>query len=348
MAIFRNFLNRNNEELPTIEPVYIEIPQREQPKQPALSEAIEGKIEEPEIAEVQQPMPKRNTFFEGYRENYDNGFTPQNWNNNPYKDWKYRLGEGLGTVGRFIDSPLGRGVIAAGLNKALGYDNSALEGLQAFAGRQNAVTTDKLYRNELKKYGYTDDDLAGIRGTITSDMFKNLSNNAYRNRKLTQDQAVKQMNYIRQLHANSQIDNETAKMAMMNVMQNLDTDAIEYNFQDSNQTKNTNSQIEYRNNRLEQYDKQLALIDKRIAQTGANSAERIALGKQRVELLKQKEQAKQEEKAEKERIKQEKSADLAEFNQILKGRDNGAKEYARNAYIKKYGEDPMKKLEMTY
>ena len=123
----------------------------------------------------EQEQPKRNSFLEGYRDNYNNSFSFSNLKNNPEKDWQYRLGEGLGTVGRFIDSPLGRGVIAAGLNKALGYDNSALEGLQAFGARQNNVTADKFYRNELaKNYGYSMDDLANIRGNITPDLFKTL------------------------------------------------------------------------------------------------------------------------------------------------------------------------------
>ena len=231
----------------------------------------------------EQEQPRRNSFLEGYRDNYNNSFSFSNLRNNPDKNWQYRLGEGLGTVGRFIDSPLGRGVIAAGLNKALGYDNSALEGLQAFGTRQNNVTADRLYRNELKKYGYTDDDLAGIRGTITSDMFKNLSNNAYRSQKLTQDQAMKQLNAIRQLHSAGQIDNNTASMAITKILQNTEMgDMGEFNFQDSNQTRNTNSQIEYINQKLatdsiklQQNQERINILNRRLAM-GIASQSQIA------------------------------------------------------------------------
>ena len=144
------------------------------------------------------------SFAMGYRDNYDNAFRPTNLANDPNKNWSYRLGEGLGTVGRFIDSPLGRGLIAAGLNKALGYDDSAIEGLNAFNVRQNAVTADKLYRRQLKDYGYTDEDLANIRGNITTDMYKNLANNLYRTKQLD----------VRLAIANAKDKNTQAKMIL--------------------------------------------------------------------------------------------------------------------------------------
>ena len=278
-------------------------------------------------------------FMAGYGENYYNPIQPSNFAKDPRKNWSYRLGEGLGTVGRFIDSPIGRGLIAAGLNKALGYDDSIVEGLRAVAGRQNAVTADKLYRKQLKDYGYTDDDLAQIRGNITSDVYKNLANNLYRNKKLTQDQAIKYINNIRQLQANRQIDNDTASQMIASVTQNTDLEGMDIAFQDSNQTRNTDSQIGYRNERLKQYDEQLALIDKKIAQSGANAQARIALENKKLNI-------KQEQKKEKEKINQEKAKDLSEFYQIYSGKDKGAKEYARNEYIKRYGEDPLKKLEI--
>lgn len=212
----------------------IELARAGQFNTPTLSTALSQK----------QEQPRRNSFLEGYRDNYNNSFSFSNLRNNPEKDWQYRLGEGLGTVGRFIDSPLGRGVIAAGLNKALGYDNSALEGLQAFAGRNNAVTTDRLYRNELKKYGYTDEDLAGIGGTITSDVFKNLSNNAYKNKQLETRLAI----------ANTKDNNTAAKMILdafknglfseEEAVSELQKKGININsLMPSNETRRTDSQI---------------------------------------------------------------------------------------------------------
>lgn len=121
-----------------------------------------------------------NDFAKGYQENYQNAFdannlVPQN------KSWATRIGEGLGSVGRFIDSPLGRGLIAYGLNNALGYDDSVIEGLNAFIGRQNAQTADNIYRQNLAQNGI---DLSGIRGNVTSDIYKQVSNDLYRQQSL--------------------------------------------------------------------------------------------------------------------------------------------------------------------
>ena len=80
----------------------------------------------------------------GYKENYTQGFNPANLEPQN-KSFATRTGEVLGTLGRFVDSPLGRGLIAYGLNNALGYKDSALEGLQAFVGRQNAKTSDAVF-----------------------------------------------------------------------------------------------------------------------------------------------------------------------------------------------------------
>lgn len=154
-----------------------------------------------------------NDFMSGYRENYNNSFdannlVPQN------KSLVTRFGEGLGTVGRFMDSPLGRGILAYGLNKALGYDDSALEGITAFVGRQNSRATDKLYRDDLLKQGI---DVSNIKGNITGDMYNQLlrakqlqDNAAYRqmmadmqaeNNKIQQQFRADQFNYQKQKDA---------------------------------------------------------------------------------------------------------------------------------------------------
>lgn len=109
----------------------------------------------------------------GYNDNYNNRF---GYSDLPKeKNFTTRLGEGLGTVGRFIDSPLGRGLIAGGLNAALGYDNSLQEGLGAYVGRKNAQTADRVYRKQLGQMGYTDKDLANITGDITPQIYKGLT-----------------------------------------------------------------------------------------------------------------------------------------------------------------------------
>lgn len=152
-----------------------------------------------------------NDIASGYRENYVTGFAAPNLGQNQTTDGRnkgfaYRLGEGLGSVGRFIDSPLGRGVIAAGLNSALGYDNSLQEGLTAAVGRQNAQTTDRLYRQQLMRdYGYTPEDLQDVRGNIDSKTFNDLtkSQNSAMNVAIRQ-QTAQSMNKLRELQAEKQ------------------------------------------------------------------------------------------------------------------------------------------------
>lgn len=146
-----------------------------------------------------------NDLASGYNENYNNRFSFNNIGDNDIdfdrkKGFGYRLGEGLGTVGRFIDSPLGRFGLAYGLNSALGYKNSLQEGLTAAVGRQNAQTADRVYRQQLRQMGYTDDDLNQINGNITNDIYKNLSQNVWRFRNLDQNTYVKMKTlYDRQL-----------------------------------------------------------------------------------------------------------------------------------------------------
>lgn len=140
----------------------------------------------------------------GYDENYNNRFSFNNIGQN--KGWGTRIGEGLGTLGRFIDSPLGRGVLAYGLNSALGYNNSLQEGLTAAVGRQNAQTADRVYRQQLMRdYGYTDDDLANITGNIDGTMFNNLTKSQNSAMSLAiRQQTAQSMNRLRELQAEKQ------------------------------------------------------------------------------------------------------------------------------------------------
>ena len=182
----------------------------------------------------------------GYRENYATGFAAPNWGEKQIDDGRqkgfaYRLGEGLGSVGRFIDSPLGRGLIAAGLNKAMGYDDSLKEGIAAFVGRQNAQTADRFYRNSLEQQGI---DTSGITGNLTSDMYKNLIGNTYKFRNLDQNTYVKMKNaYDKQLQAGIMTPEEykASVDALNNQYVNSQIQTMQAgNVGISNQTRNTN------------------------------------------------------------------------------------------------------------
>ena len=184
-----------------------------------------------------------NDFWGGYRDNYNNSFNPNNLMPQN-KGFATKAGELLGSVGRFVDSPLGRGLLAYGLNKTLGYDDSALEGLQAYVGRQNAKTADDLYRSQLKQMGYNDEAINSISGNITSDMYKNLASNTYKFRNLDQNTYVKMRNaYDKQLQAGilSPEEYQANIEALNNQYVNSQIQTMQAgNVGVSNQTRNTN------------------------------------------------------------------------------------------------------------
>lgn len=94
----------------------------------------------------------------GYNENLNNAISLDNFGQNETPDGRkkgfaYRLGEGLGSISRFAQSPLGRGLIVGGLVGATGGDALPMLAYGAGTTMQNQVNrmNDKLYRNELKQ-----------------------------------------------------------------------------------------------------------------------------------------------------------------------------------------------------
>lgn len=172
-----------------------------------------------------------NDLTAGARENFNNRFDTSNLSNNIGSDGRkkgfaYRIGEGLGTLGRFMESPLGRMALTAGIVGATG--GSGLEALtyggQAGVTNQKLRSADQLYRQQLKdNYGFTDDQLNNVRGYVSKDDFNTLATNAYRNRSLQVRQAIagaqdntKRANLIMQGLNNGTISPEEAKLHMVN------------------------------------------------------------------------------------------------------------------------------------
>lgn len=94
----------------------------------------------------------------GYNENFNNAISLDNFGQNETPDGRkkgfaYRLGEGLGSISRFAQSPLGRGLIVGGLVGATGGDALPMLAYGAGTTMQNQANrmNDKLYRNELKQ-----------------------------------------------------------------------------------------------------------------------------------------------------------------------------------------------------
>jgi hypothetical protein len=144
----------------------------------------------------------------GYNENRSTPISLENFGQNTLADGRnkgfaYRLGEGLGSLARIGESPLGRGLITAGLVGATG--GSGLEALayggQAGVLNQQNRSADQMYRNQLKdNYGYSEDDLNKVHGYINKDTFNNLtkSQNSAMNIAIKQ-QTTDSMNRLREL-----------------------------------------------------------------------------------------------------------------------------------------------------
>ncbi len=133
-----------------------------------------------------------NDIRSGAKENFATGFAAPNWEQTVTPDGRkkglgYRFGEGLGSFARFAESPLGRGLLMAGIVGASGGSGLEALGYGTGAGllNQQSRMKDKMYRNELEKMGF---DTTGITGYVGDDTFnkiyqsKQLQDNAeYRN-----------------------------------------------------------------------------------------------------------------------------------------------------------------------
>ena len=207
----------------------------------------------------------------GARENFEQEYSPRNLEDKiglqgQNKGLAYRIGEGLGTtgkglnrganllgkglrkVGQFADTPLGRGVITAGIVGLTGggaLPMLAYGGTAGLTNQQNRMK-DQMYRNELSKMGF---DTTGINGYIGDDTFnkifqsKQLQDNAeYRNallaiQKLNQEAdnrlAEDKFNYQRQQDARDYyLNSQRVAQGWANV---------EANREKANQNKNAGS-----------------------------------------------------------------------------------------------------------
>lgn len=129
-----------------------------------------------------------NDIRSGAKENFATGFAAPNWEQTITPDGRkkglgYRLGEGLGSFARFAESPLGRGLLMAGIVGASGGSGLEALGYGTGAGllNQQSRMKDKLYRDALEKQGV---DTSNFKGYLGDESFKNYSLANYRNRNL--------------------------------------------------------------------------------------------------------------------------------------------------------------------
>ena len=194
--------NKNEEDLPYITPIQLDENGKFDPVKTAnlelglkqastpltLGERFFGRDMEqdyqtinPETKEVEMATLTNHKpgFFEdlsrGYKENATQGFNVNNLAPVQGKGLATRLGEGLGTLARFYDKPIGRMAVATGLSMLTDEANPLGEGVKAYVGRQKNMTQDSVYRNQLKQLGMTDDEVNAIPGNVTKDVFEGVT-----------------------------------------------------------------------------------------------------------------------------------------------------------------------------
>ena len=257
-------------------------------------------------------------FQTGFKDNYNNSFDVNNWGQGQ-KSLAQRLGEGAGTVIRFADSPLGRGLIAAGLNSALGYDNSLQEGLQAAVLTQQNKTDDALYRNALAQQGI---DLSNIpNGYVGKETYKNLALNTYRTQKLNIQQEIanaKDNTSRARMILNAYNNNALNEEEAINELQKYGINVTD--LETPNKTRLANVRENESSAKIANLKSSTAYKD--WLRSGGNKKKPVD--------------------------KTANNADLAEFQEILAGGDANKIQYARNSYIKKYGKDPQKLIARDY
>lgn len=188
-------------------------------------------------------------IMSGARENFATGFAADNLGDNMTADGRrkgfaYRLGEGLGSIGRVLESPLGRGLLTAGAVGVAGGNGADMlaYGLQGGTLNQQLRKADNLYRQQLKdNYGFTDDQLNQVKGYINNDTFNSLTKSSYNMQRAQNQLAIAMQKdntararMIMQGLNNGSITPETAEqMIQAYGITNAD-------FQESNNTRNTN------------------------------------------------------------------------------------------------------------
>lgn len=296
----------------------------------------------------------------GFNENANTPFSVENLRQNPDKNLMTRIGEGLGTAGRFISSPYGRGLAVAGIVGATGGNPLEMMayGGQTMVNNQANRMRNTLYRTKLKEMGYDDNFVNSIPSYIDNDTFKNFADssykleyNQYRNRKLDQDSYIKIKSSYDNMLKNNMIDPYTYEQ----YMEKLNNQFIQDNIstasgdktQESNDTKKTNSQIQLNNKRGNYLDIQAQEAPKRtkIQQQNANTNQQRANSYDKY--VNQFGNTMTGSKGSG-RKNPDFGYNLAEYLDAKKSGDQNKINYGRQMFITKFGEDPEKLIKTDY
>lgn len=118
-----------------------------------------------------------NDLKQGYQENLNNGFTPENLQSNQNKNAMNRIGEFAGTINRVSRNPVVQGLVSGAVGTAL--TGNPMYGLSMGAKVANAKQMSQIYQNALKNHGVNVGDL-GTFGMVTPQSMKAIMEPEYK------------------------------------------------------------------------------------------------------------------------------------------------------------------------
>lgn len=294
-----------------------------------------------------------NEMQSGFKENLTTPFAVNNLKPNENKSTMNKVGEALGTATRFLNSPTGRALIVAGVVKGTG--GSGLQALgygsQTATGAIENQSQDNLYRAQLKKMGYSDEEINKMPGYIKMGDFKAIADGMYkqnytnyRDKKLDQDSYQRAKKQYDDLLLKGSLSPAEYKEAMSDLNARFINSNIKTNdggdVQVSNDTRKTDSTIDLNDKRGKYLD---VLSDETPKRTGimqqnanANSSRANTYDKNGGRSG-----------GSKPEDNPNYGTDLAEYNAIMQSGDKGKINYARNQFIKRHNIDPDKKLKSS-
>lgn len=289
----------------------------------------------------------------GFKENVSTPFSVDNLRANEGKKPMNRAGEVLGTMGRFSNSPLGRGVIVGGLVGATGGSplQSLAYGGQATLGNQSNRMKNDLYRQQMGELGYSPEQVDSLGSYVDSDTFKNLADsrykmqfNGYRNRKLDQDSYVK----IKKMYDTQLEKNVITPQDYLLALKELNNKLIDDNIttvapssvQRSNDTLKTGSMININEKRGKYLDVQSREASKRTGIMATNASANM------IRATNAKNDVKNAVSGTKGNGKNDPfyGSHMAEYLKITERGTPSQRAYARQNFMSRYGEDPDKAL----
>ena len=186
-----------------------------------VAQAQLGEFNKPMVVAGINNAPREGGLIQGYKQGYNLNY------DNPTNTVGTRIGQALGSIGRFADSSLGRGLIAYGLSNAMGDTNPLEQAFTAGVGRQTAVTKDKAYRQNLKQMArqleMDESEIDNIRGNITDEMYENMISSM----KQIEDTKYRQMYLGRQLENTKILNDYRMAQLAQDAQQNAFKNAID-------------------------------------------------------------------------------------------------------------------------